>query len=284
LPPHENSDHDIFARATAPACIDPATFPRALLVFAHQDDETIALGARLANFANAHIVHVTDGAPRNEQDRRDHGFDTLGDYRGARAFELATVLAEAGLGSVSRECLRVPDQEASLSLTALTRTVERILRQHRPEVIFTHPYEGGHPDHDSCAFAVHHAVELRPQADRPIIIEGAFYHAGPKGIEAGTFLPGDQPVPHVDFRLTADEFRRKRHLLALYVSQRETLSGLTLQYERFRIAPRYNFRNPPHTPPVLYDNYPRGMTSQEFCRLAREAEETLCRPVLAACR
>jgi hypothetical protein len=103
-------------------------------------------------------------------------------------------------------------------------------------------------------------------------------------MEAGTFLPGDQPVPHVEFRLTRDEFRRKRHLLGLFVSQRETLDGLTLQYERFRVAPRYNFRNPPHTPPVLYDNYPWGMTSQEFSELAHEAEEALRRPLFAACR
>lgn len=35
---------------------------RTLLVFAHPDDKTVALGARLGRFDAAHFVHVTDGA------------------------------------------------------------------------------------------------------------------------------------------------------------------------------------------------------------------------------
>ena len=283
LPPDENSRQQLFTRAVAP---EPSVaVPRALMVFAHQDDEVVALGARLGNFGSAHFVHVTDGAPRNEQDSRKHGFSTLAEYRNVREKEVAAVFRAAGLGNVSRECLRVPDQEASLTLTALTRTIERILRQHRPQVIFTHPYEGGHPDHDACAFAVHRAVELRPESERPLIIEGTFYHAGPRGHQAGTFLPAPHPTPCTELRLTTEERRRKQALLDLFKTQRETLRGFPLEYERFRIAPRYDFRRPPHAPPVLYDNYPWGMTSHEFVERACEAETMLSRRILAAaCR
>ena len=283
LPPDENSRQDLFTRAVAP---EPgvAPVPRAVMVFAHQDDEAVALGARLGNFGSAHFVHVTDGAPRNEQDSRSHGFCTLAEYRNAREKELAAVFRAAGLGNVSRECLRVPDQEASLTLAALTRTIERILRQHRPEVVFTHPYEGGHPDHDACAFAVRHAVELRPESERPLIIEGAFYHACSRGQECGTFLPSLQPVLSAEFRLTAGERRRKEALLDLFTTQRETLRGFKSDYERFRIAPQYDFQRPPHAPPVLYDNYPWGMTSHEFVELSREAENILSkRGLTVAC-
>jgi N-acetylglucosamine malate deacetylase 2 len=279
--PDENSHHDIFTRALAPAP-SPKPIPRALLVFAHPDDETIALGARLGNFGSAHIVHVTDGAPRNEQDSRNHGFASLADYRTARAAELGAVLRAAGARNASREDLRVPDQEASHSLTALTRTIDRIVRQHRPEVIFTHPYEGGHPDHDACAFAVHHAVELRRHHPRPLIIESTFYHAGPRGVETGRFLPAPHPVLSAEFCLTAEEYCRKKTLLDLFATQRQTLSGFRLEYERFRVAPRYDFSRPPHAPPVLYDNYPWGVTSQEFVQLARDAQTMLTRRVLAA--
>ena len=243
------------------------------------------MGARLANFGSAHIVHVTDGAPRNEHDSLNHGFSTLAEYRRARAAELADVLRAAGACNASRESLRVPDQEASLTLVALTRTIDRIIRQHRPEVIFTHPYEGGHPDHDACAFAVHHAVKLRREGSRPLIIEGTFYHACPqRGSEAGHFLPAPHPVLTAEFRLTAHEYRAKKALLDLFTTQRQTLNGFPLKYERFRIAPRYDFRNPPHTPPVLYDNYPWGMTSREFVQLAREAQTMLTKHVpVAAC-
>ena len=50
----DKTQSDIFERAISPA---PAPVPRSLLVFAHPDDETIALGARLANFGDAHMVH-----------------------------------------------------------------------------------------------------------------------------------------------------------------------------------------------------------------------------------
>lgn len=271
---------ELFARAVAPAAREAET-PRALLVYAHQDDETIALGARLCRFRMAHIVHVTDGAPSNEEDSRSHGFEKLADYRQARASELADVLAAAGLSGVSRECLRVPDQEASLSLEVLARTIDRIIRQHNPEVIFTHPYEGGHPDHDACAFAVHQAVELRPETNRPLVIESPFYHAGANGFEAGSFLVPPHPVITMTFRLNPEELRRKKLLLDLFVTQRQTLAGFPLEYEHFRVAPRYDFRLPPHTPPVLYDNYPWGMTSREFAELARQAEAILGKRVLA---
>jgi N-acetylglucosamine malate deacetylase 2 len=59
-----------------------------------------------------------------------------------------------------------------------------LLEQHRPEVIVTHSYEGGHPDHDACAFAVHHALELTRAQPVPVIVEASFYHIGPQG-EAG---------------------------------------------------------------------------------------------------
>ena len=279
----DNAQFDIFTQAIGPAPA-PTPIPRSLLVFAHPDDETVALGARLPNFTRAHIVHVTDGAPRNEQDSRHHGFAKLSDYRNARALELVSVLAAAGLSGATRECLRVPDQEASQHLALLTRTIVRIVRQQQPQVIFTHPYEGGHPDHDSCAFAVHHALRLLPDGIQPLIIEAPFYNSGSEQSQTGTFLPPSQPVRYAEFRLTPEEVRRKRELLNLFASQHETLAGFPLHMERFRTAPEYNFRKPPHAPPVLYDNYPWGTTSAEFVRRACEAESILNQFLPDTCR
>ena len=150
---------DLLKRSTAPAhSILP--MPRALVVVAHADDETIALGARLMRFRGAHFIHITDSAPRNEMDSRSHGFQRLDDYRKARRKELATVFAEADLQRATSKCLGIADQEASHSLIEITRKLALQIADHDPEVVFTHPYEGGHPDHDACAFAVHHAVEL----------------------------------------------------------------------------------------------------------------------------
>jgi LmbE family N-acetylglucosaminyl deacetylase len=271
----------LFRRATAPegeALDRDALYgdaPRAMLVFAHPDDETVALGARLGRFAAAHFVYVTDGAPRNEQDSRWHGFASWRDYRAARFRELETLLASAGISSATHECLDLPDQEASLHLDALSMRLADLIARHAPEVIFTHPYEGGHPDHDACAFAVHHAVGLRPWpgGQPPLIIEGAFYNAGAGG--PGAFLPHPANVPVVEYRLTAQEQQRKLDRIHCFETQRETLGGFPLEWERFRIAPPYDFCLPPHSPPLLYDRHPWGMTSQRFIQLAREAEELL---------
>lgn len=253
--------------------------PRAVLVFAHPDDEVVALGARLGRFRSALFVHVTDGAPLNGEDSRAHGFYSVDDYREARERELELALALAGLHAVRRERLMIPDQEASLQLPMLTRTLHRLIFEDEAEVVFTHPYEGGHPDHDACAFAVHYAVACLRAEGRPapVIIEAAFYHAGPGGIEAAQFLPPPDNTEQVEYRLATEEISRKKALIACFRTQQETLLQFPLQYERFRIAPLYDFLRPPHTGPLLYDRFPWGMTSQRFCELAgQEAKET-CR-------
>jgi N-acetylglucosamine malate deacetylase 2 len=260
--------------------------PKAMLIFAHPDDEVIALGGRLGRFQHAHFVHVTDGAPRNEQDSRAHGFASLEEYRGARVKEFSKALESAGLHDASYECLGIPDQEASLQLRQLTRRLFQILNERRPDVIFTHPYEGGHPDHDACAFAVHHAVALlgTHAPKLPLMIECASYHAGPNGIETGRFLPHSSDEQEVVYQLSPEERQRKQALLGCFTTQKEVLSCFKVEEERFRIAPEYNFRKPPHTGQVFYDQYPWGMTSQRFCELAIEAEDATEEEAMGTCR
>jgi len=267
---------DLLMRGTAPADSD-LPMPRAMVVSAHADDETIALGGRMGRFKKAGFVHVTDGAPLNEQDSRSQGFESLDDYRAARAQELAAMFAESGLRQATRICLNFRDQEASLNLAEITRQVAQYVADWDPEIIFTHPYEGGHPDHDACAFAVHHAVELNRArgGGRPLILESPFYHAGPSGFEVGTFLKADGWMPEVCYRLSEEEKERKQRLVACFRTQKETLSGFHDETERFRIAPVYDFSRPAHEGKVLYEHYPWGMTSDRFCELAQEAETEL---------
>jgi LmbE family N-acetylglucosaminyl deacetylase len=190
--------------------------PRALVVMAHPDDETVCLGARLGRFGTAHFIHVTDGAPRNEEDSRAHGFATVDEYRRARATELERAFGYAGVSSATRESLGIPDQEASFQLVELTGHVLERLRRYKPEVVFTHPFEGGHPDHDACAFAVHHAVRLAGEQARPVIIEGGFYHARNGSVETGTFLPHVASPLEISYELTPTDQQRKRELIRMF--------------------------------------------------------------------
>ncbi len=271
-----------------------------MTVFAHPDDETIALGARLGRFSTAHLVHGTDGAPQNEQDSRSHGFGSLEAYRNARSKELEWALHLAGLDHVKGEYLGIPDQQASFCLLPLTCRIFRLLEKHQPEVVFTHPYEGGHPDHDACAFAVHHAVALQGSSLQPVplIVEAAFYHASPTGIATGTFLEPlqdfdeqsgreqDSPKQSTHYAvlmLSPEERQRKQAMLACFTTQQETLRYFQLEQEQFRIAPAYDFRKPPHPGPVFYDQFPWGMTSQRFCELAGQAEDALQQGAATVC-
>lgn len=267
---------DLLRRGTAPAGSDPA-MPRSMVVFAHADDETIALGARMERFRGAQFIHVTDGAPLNEEDSRAHGFQSLDDYREARATELKTMFRQAGLDDVSCVSLSFRDQEASLSLAEITRQIAQQIAAREPEIIFTHPYEGGHPDHDACAFAVHHAVEMNRArgGGRPLILEAPFYHAGLNGFESGSFLRLDGWMPDISYELSEEERERKRKLIACFATQSETLKGFDDAWERFRIAPVYDFTRPPHKGKLLYEHYPWGMTAERFCELAAEAEAEL---------
>jgi LmbE family N-acetylglucosaminyl deacetylase len=267
---------DLLKRATAPVGTELA-MPGAMVVVAHADDETIALGARIERFGQARFIHVTDSAPRNGQDSRAHGFQRLDDYRQARTHELERMFGEAGLDRASRICLNFPDQEASLNLSSITCRVAQQIADRQPEVIFTHPYEGGHPDHDACAFAVHHAVTLNRLrgGGRPLILEAPFYHAGPDGFEAGTFLRRDGWMPEMFYELSEGEKQRKHEMVGLFTTQRETLKNFHDTTERFRIAPVYDFTAPAHEGKLLYEHYPWGMTGERFCRLAEEAETEL---------
>jgi LmbE family N-acetylglucosaminyl deacetylase len=246
--------------------------PRAMVVVAHPDDETVCVGARLGRFCNAHFLYVTDGAPLNEEDSRAHGFETLDGYRAARINELDRAFRHAGVGSATRESLGIPDQEAGLHLVELTEHILERLRRSRPEVVFTHPFEGGHPDHDACAFAVHHALGLAREQVRPVIIEGAFYNARNGTMETGRFLPDPASRFEICYELSPKERQRKRELIACFTTQRETLGGFGVLCERFRIAPEYDFRRPPHEGTVLYDQHPWGMTAARFGALAAQAK------------
>lgn len=245
---------------------------RTLLVGAHPDDETVGAATILPRFDAIAFVHVTDGAPRNLSDARNAGFATREDYAEARARELERALTEAGQGRAPRFFLGAADQEAAFHLAPLARQLADILRSYAPEVLISHPYEGGHPDHDSTAFVAHAACALaaRDGAAVPLRIEMASYHAGPGHPVYGDFLARDD-APATEIRLDAAGRALRRRLLDCHESQRRTLSVFPDDVERFRPAPNYDFAMPPHPGRLHYEHYDWGMTGARWRDLAMEA-------------
>jgi N-acetylglucosamine malate deacetylase 2 len=241
-----------------------------LLVAAHPDDEIIGAGSRLRYFENLTLLHVTDGAPRDLRDARAHGFSTAEEYARERHRELEEALAVAGAELKRRIEFGVPDQETSLHMPEVALRLAGVIRECQPALVLTHPYEGGHPDHDATAFAVHSAV--RQAAIALELAEFTSYHRAYGRMCTAAFLPGDGEQIYTVL-LTAAEERHKQLMLDSFVTQREVLAGFKTDLERFRLAPAYDFTQPPHPGTLYYEQYSWGIDGERFRELTRDALE-----------
>lgn len=239
------------------------------VVVAHPDDESIALGAQLPRLKGVTLVHVTDGAPRDGIDARSHGFQTPEAYAAARRRELEAAMAVADIPPSALVSLGIPDQEASLRLAETARRLACLFSDRAIRIILTHAFEGGHPDHDATAFAVHAAAGFGRGA--PAIVEMPFYSLGPhEGWATQRFLPVPG-VAETELRIEGEALHLKRRMLEAHLTQQRVLATFSPEVERFRPAPRYDFTVPPNGGRLLYERYSWGMTGTGWQGLARTA-------------
>ena len=227
----------------------PVDEPVALVV-AHPDDETLAAGGSLHLFRRLLLVHVTDGAPRRLGDAAREGFDSPAAYAAARAAELDAALALSG-ATPERVFLGIADQEATGAVPAITARLGALCAERGIRSVLTHCYEGGHPDHDAVAMAMH--------AAGPEVFEFAGYHADAEGrFEPQMFLepsPSGTGLNEAVVALDEADLTRKRAMLACFQTQRDILSRFEPTIERFRRATSYDFGRPPHPGRLLYEEW-----------------------------
>lgn len=191
----------------------------------------------LRNVPDVWIVHVTDGA------------ESLGaEHAKRRRHEVASSLARGGIAPERLlPSLGFVDMWSVRSLEAMVSTLRTLIERIAPSWILTHPYEGGHPDHDAVAFAVRNVVDALG-ARAPLLWEAAGYHRGAdRSLRRGEFVTDASEVT-IEIPLSAEDLRQKDGMLACFESQPLLQLLLPFPTERFRPAPRYDFSQPPAVP------------------------------------
>ena len=129
---------------------------RLLVVVAHPDDETLALGATLADLAasgvRVHVVCLTSG-----EAALDHVREHVSDLAVRRREELARAGAALGLDGCT--VLDLPDGRLAEHPDEAEDAVRRAVELHRPDRVATLWRDDPHPDHRAVSQAVHAVCE-----------------------------------------------------------------------------------------------------------------------------
>jgi LmbE family N-acetylglucosaminyl deacetylase len=250
----------------------PHRHERALIVVAHPDDEVLGAGIWMHRHGrfDCHILHLTDGSPRDAEDARSAGFETREAYAAARRLELRAALELIGVPGKNCYETGTVDKEAYLHLGELTEALQTVVEKVKPSVVLTSAYEGGHPDHDAAAFAVSGVRARNPDLD---VLEFPLYHASARGEMVTGSFADDRPGAEVLW-LTRTERQLKRRMLECFVSQAHVLRHFRVEREGFRRAAEYDFTKPPHPGELLYEQWGWGISGEVWREKAREALES----------
>jgi LmbE family N-acetylglucosaminyl deacetylase len=211
---------------------------RVLLLVAHPDDESIGAGILMQRTRRIHTVFATAGAPNRPYIWRQFG--TPGRCARIRKKEASAALAIAQVPEPA--FLGFPDGKLYRNLVPAYRQLAALLTKLCPQIVLTHAYEGGHPDHDACSFlASRLAKNFGMEA-----WEMPYYRPG--GLQGSAlvlqqFLPADSE----EFVLapTAAEVSTKREMFAAHKSQKGVLADFDPGRECFRAQPAYDYSKLP---------------------------------------
>ncbi len=197
---------------------------RHVVVVAHPDDEVISFGGALCCLEDVVIVQLTEDTPEREAERAA--------AQVAGGWSIPVIFG----GSRFRHA---HDDAAMLLRLVDSATVGA-------DVVWTHPYEGGHLDHDTAAWL----VQTVCGSDGTRRMEFASYHMGvAKAQVFGNFWPPVDAPPMDDGR-----FHRKLAAIAAYRSQAHILRKfLHPAREPYRVAPVYDFTQAPPVPRSRWD-------------------------------
>ena len=245
---------------------NPLSGRHVMIVAAHPDDETLGAGACIAEAQRVTLVHITDGS-KSRLKAISKGFATRESYGRARQEELRRAFLPLPMEK-DFVTLDVRDQRVAFHIAETARSLRRLFLERKPDLILTHAFEGGHPDHDATAMAVH--LAWRTLETSVPLYEMTGYHNAPGKDVYGLFIPrADTAVTCVG---PSPEARaRKKAMLAAFVSQKAVVHRYPVDTESFRPAPCYEFTTAPHAGKMFYEKHRLAMTWREWCVLADRA-------------
>jgi LmbE family N-acetylglucosaminyl deacetylase len=245
---------------------------RCSVIVAHPADEVVGAGCLISKLVDVTILHVTDGAPGDMQDAKAAGFEERSEYAQARRDECLAALAIAHVPEDRVVEFSITDHCAAQCLADLTKKIATFLQQSETDIVVTHPYEGGHPDHDATAFATHAALRLMKQNGfrPPVLFEMALHPSEDFKAKVSEFLPDSERETTT---LLLDERAQtlKQRMFACFETQRESLDLSPVGPEKFRQPSTYDFSAPPRNGKLHYENFDWAPSSREWQSLACEA-------------
>lgn len=252
---------------------------RLLVIAAHPDAESAGAASLLTTLPECSVLHLSDGVPRDRSLWASGAARTPDGYSSQRRGEALRAMRIAGLDASDVHCLGLVDQELVLHLADLARELVRWMIALSPELVITHAYEGGHPDNDAAAFAVAAARDLllRSGQRAPMLLEMSLYHGAGGELTIGQFVASDDiGPPQIQCAFRGAALERKHEMLRCFESQGDKLAPFfALEYERFRPAPRYDFRAPPHFGPLYYEQIGMPVEGDTWRALAARARGEL---------
>lgn len=251
---------------------NPPVRESCLIVAPHPDDETIGAGIWMARHRDIRstLLHITDGSPRGPSDALAAGFASCKAYAVERRRELDEAVSLIRIGPEQLRRFSYVDKESHLHIPELIARLVALIQELQPTAVLSPAYEGGHPDHDTAAFAV--AIARRHITQSFCHLEYRLYHAGPNGaMVTDEFLPQSMNPVEV-CPLTKAEQQLKRRMLACFRTQQHVLKEFRVSNEHFRRAPSYDFARPPHEGMLMYEHWGWAISGKEWRDYAAEAE------------
>jgi LmbE family N-acetylglucosaminyl deacetylase len=277
-PAESNSQWREISWRLAPNRLDGSL--RLAVLAAHPDDETLGASCWLAHLAEVRVFYLTDGAPRDSRFWSPLVQGSRPDYARIRRAEAEKALWHAGIPGPQIVFLGGVDLDVIFEACRLTLRLTELLSKANFDALLTHAYEGGHPDHDAASLIATMARSRLAVERRPYLLEMTSYHAREGRCVSGEFLGADR-APEICWELSAEDCNRKHKMLAEYGSQRLVLENFSVERERIRLAPEYDFSQPPHAGKLWYEVMGWPLEGARWRELAlsalNEAEEQTCR-------